>query len=167
MPSRRRIGTLARYSSLTVVASISLVFILVALSQSARAGTQPLYVWGKVVDAAGNPISGASVSVTDIQTSVVRYDSDGTDSAGIYAIDSDFAPSDYNVGDTLRVDVSSTLGPKSNTTVVTQAMDDGMEAIIWVEYDTMIPEFGTAFGAIVAAFAVGLVCLVVLERKRN
>lgn len=108
------------------------------------------------------------MTVTNTRNGVFRTDADGTDSQGIYAIDSDFAPNtDYLVGDTLRVDASSTLGPESNSTVVTQDMNDVQEAIIWVEYGTAIPEFGAAFGTIVAAFAIGLVCLVVLERKRN
>ena len=168
MSSRSRFGSITRYSSLTVAASIFLVFILLALSQPVRAASEPIFVWGKVVDSAGNPISGASVEVWNTRTNVVRTDADGTDSNGIYACDDDFTPpGDYIVGDTLQVNVSSTLGSKSNQTVVTVAMSEAGEAEIWVEYDTAIPEFGTAIGAMVAAFAIGAVSILVLRRKRS
>ena len=146
---------------------IALVFLLLAASGPVQAADNPLYVFGQVTDLAGNPISGASVSVENTRNHVVRTDPDGTNAQGMYGISPDFGTGDYEVGDTLLVTVTCGLGEKQNSTVVTQGMVDLTEAEINVKYSTEIPEFGGLLGVVTITIALGFVAVVLVGRKKK
>jgi len=156
-----------RFIPLALTVLIVLVFVLIAFSRPALAATtNPLFVNGKVMDSANHPVDGAHVVILIVETNAQRTYDTGPD--GSFASYPDFDPNtDYLVGNTLRVTATSALGTKSNETTITQQMNDDMEAIIWVDYDTAIPEFGSFVGFVVSAFAVGAVTLVMLGRRRK
>jgi hypothetical protein len=146
---------------------IALVFLLLAASGPVQAADNPLYVFGKVTDSAGTPISGAAVSVENTRTHVVRTDPDGTNAQGLYGIVPDFGTGDYDVGDTILVTVTCGLGEKQNSTVVTQDMVDFQQAEVNATYGTVIPEFGGLLGVVTITIALGFVAVVLVGRKKK
>jgi len=165
----KRRGLLSQGLSGGIAATFVLILTLVTLSGSVQA--QPadsLFVYGRVVDSADTPISGASVTVSIKDKTAVRSDPDGTDSNGWYAISADFTFStDYVVGDYLIVEASCGLGAQTNQSEITLAVAEAGEALVWVDYTTAIPEFGSTLGLVLATFITGLVAVVVVGKKRT
>ena len=168
MISGAKRGLKGRFISISIAASIVLLFALLVVPRGVTAADMPLTVWGTVKDSAGTPIVGASVSATIVKTGgVTLTDPDGTTTGGIYQIFPDFTPNtEYNAGDTVRVTATCGLGSKSVDHVITIPEAGEGLAFVAIQYDTVIPEFGSSMGLIVATFVAGLVALVVVGKKR-
>ena len=154
-----------RFVSFLSVVALVLVFVLLALSQRVAAGSGPLAVLGKVTDVGGSPISGASILVEIVDKTATLTAT--TNSNGDYYTDPEFSPGDYDVGDKLKVTATSGLGSKTVYHDITSDDESNQMATVNIQYDTAIPEFGSTFGLIVAAFLVGVVAIVVVGRKRT
>lgn len=132
-------------------------------SDSGSAATGPKQVRGFVWDMHWNPVQGANVTVESVKGAVVikTLYVDATDSNGYYTVS--FGPSDWDVGNTLRVtaryDVYSTVNS-------TGAADSPYQ---WVNASLSfaIPEFGSGItaGLTIASFAA--MAVAVMSRRRR
>ena len=157
----------SRCLSLALMVAFVSLFLMLSVPRSATAtGTSSLTIWGYVLDVGDNPVSGASVTVLIVETSATSTDPDGSASNGAYQIDPEFDPSEYSIGNTIRVTAVSSLGTKIVETPVTSDMDTTGLGQVDVKYTTAIPEFGSMYGVLISTFAIGVVVVVVLGRKR-
>jgi hypothetical protein len=143
-----------------------LVAVLFASSAPAAAADFPLTVEGYVYDPVGSLVEGATVTITIVETSKVRVTT--TDSAGYYTTSLDeFAASEYNLGDTIRVVASKNSEIEQNETVVDQVTVDSGSAEVDVHFIYAIPEFGSLTGTVVAMSAIALVGAALFARRRK
>jgi hypothetical protein len=143
-----------------LVALVAIVAIVGHVARPAVSGPVNLTVYGFVKDNAGNPVDGAGVVVTDVQTTASQATT--TDSSGFYIVEFDLAQ--WNVGDTIRVVATFNSVQEENTTT---ASDLGTEQVD-INYTTEIPEFGSVAGSLVAVIAVaGVATLFVWKKPRR
>ena len=125
--------------------------------------TGPLTVYGFVYDLAGQPLEGASIVVTIVETSSTAYAT--TAANGAYQAEPDIPQTGYDVGNTIRVVATLDSHQQQNSTLVTQAMvDDGL-ARVDVHYTYEIPEFGGVLGVVFVFVVVAAVAVAVLGKK--
>lgn len=139
-----------------------------ALTFSSRVATAapigPLIILGTVYDSAGNPLEGAHLVVTDLNTLV----SDSTDSmsGGFYTL-SIPGGGGWDIGDTIQVVATSPGEDEKTVTQVVPADAESSGMTIDVHFGTAIPQFGTTIGMAVAAGLVGVVAVVTVGVRRQ
>jgi len=126
------------------------------------AGTGPLTVWGYVYDFSGQPLQGANVVVTVVETGFSTSGVTGSD--GKYQGSPDLNATDYSNGDTIRVVANYNSNTQANTSLV---VDDPGVMQIDVKYTYEVPEFGTLLGFLVAAALVGMIAIYSVSKRRG
>jgi hypothetical protein len=159
-----RRGTSSKFVSASVIASLSLCVLILAVP-TVRADNSPLSVYGWVYDSGGLPVEGAAVLVLIVETSHTRYAT--TDADGLYSTSSDFNSTDYAVGNTIRVYATYNSEVVQNQTTVTLEMSTGGIAQVDVHFTYEIPEFGSLTGTVVAMSGVALVGAAFFARRRK
>jgi len=129
---------------------------------SVMAALGPKIVQGYVNDTVGNPLEGALVTVEiDAQgTGTVRdTQTDTTGSDGYYMVS--FAPSNWDIGDTIHVTATYDTNQQSNQTVA----NDSTSQQVNVKFGFAIPEFSNLFGLVATLAAV--VCVANLRIRHG
>jgi len=124
----------------------------------------PLTVAGHVYDLAGQPLEGANVVVTIVETGGTA--SGVTDSTGAYVAQPDIPVDKYDLGNTIRVVATYNSAQETVNVPVNQSIHDYGIATIDVHYTYEIPEFGSGLGLAFALVAVAAVGFVLVGRKR-
>ena len=74
---------------------------------------------------------------------------------------------EYDVGHTIRVDVTYNSVPTSESVIVTTTMETTGLAQVDVHYLTEIPEFGSFAGVAVASIAVGAIAMLSMRKRKS
>ena len=151
-----------RNAAVPLLAVGMLLTLAVVSTTNATAGTGPLTILGYVYDNMGNPLEGASVVVTNEDTSATF--STSTDESGYYQ--DDFESNQWYVGDRVRVDVTYMSAEATNYTDITEDHSADSFAQVDVHYLTEIPEFGSFVGVVVASIAIGTVALFSMRKRK-
>jgi len=126
----------------------------------------PLTVWGYVYDFSGQPLQGANVVVTVVESGATS--SGVTDFDGKYQASPEFtANSEYDIGNTIQVVASYNSNEQVNTSTVPIDIDDTGLLQVDVHYTYEVPEFGTILGFLVAAGLVGLIAIYSVSKRKG
>lgn len=123
----------------------------------------PLSVYGYVYDMGGQPLEGATVVVTILESGATATDTTGPD--GSYVADPDIPADKYDLGYTIQVVATYNSNQQSTSVLVDQDMHDFGVAQVDVHYTYEIPEFGSIVGLAFAMVAVCVVALLVIGRR--
>jgi hypothetical protein len=129
---------------------------------SVMAASGPKIVQGYVNDTVGTPLEGALVTVEIAAqgTGIVRdTQTDTTGSDGYYMVS--FAPSNWDIGDTIHVTATYDTNQQLNQTVA----NDSASQQVNVNFGFAIPEFSSLFGLVAALVAV--VCVANLRIRHG
>jgi len=157
------------FASVMAILSPVCLLLIVAIvpihvgSRASVAAVGPLAVYGWVnYTAAGGPVDGANVVVT-IYNGLIpgATQTVATDSSGVYFLT--FAPSDYNVGNTVNVNASKGVY-YSNVSVV---ILDEFPLDINLNFSTQIPELGGTAMILLTVSAVGMMVVVYARKRRS
>jgi len=119
-------------------------------------------IFGYITDDAGNPLMGASVSVTIIHGEItIVTKATVTDANGYYAIT--LEPGQWEAGFTIQLTIQ--YGTAQET--VTAPCDGSTSQEVDYQYPYEIPQFGSLIGFLVAGLLVGIVAVVLLKRGRK
>ncbi len=156
-----------KVASAFAVFMVGLLIVMVSVPESASAAEPgPLYVSGNVWDSNGDPVIGASCTITDVTTDlsygpVLSVYVDAEHAQYEIFIDQD----DWTTGDSFRVDVTYGATTGFNEGV---APDHGFPFLqLDVTLSDAIPEFGTTLGASIAACLIGAVAIVAVGRPKK
>ena len=154
--------------SLAIMTTVSVLATSAVIPDAARhvaAGTAPLTVYGYVTDLNKSPVEGATVNITIVESGAFRTVT--TDSNGSYStLGDEFAPSDYQVDDTILVTARYSSFEASNTTTIDEYVDTTGIAQVDVRFTVEIPEFGGPIGLLVAAsFMIGMFVIAARSRR--
>jgi hypothetical protein len=129
--------------------------------------TGPLTVWGYVYDFSGQPLEGANVVVTVVESGATSSGVTGSD--GKYQASPEFtANSEYDIGNTIQVVASYNSNVQANTSTVPVDIDDiGGLMQVDVHYTYEVPEFGAILGFIVAGVLVGMIAIFAVSKRRS
>ena len=122
----------------------------------------PLTIFGYVYDLEGQPLEGASVVVTIVETSATATGSTGAD--GRYQA-SEIDSSGYDLGFTIHVVATYNSAQESIDVLVDQDMHDFGIGQVDVQYTYEIPEFGGGLGFALVLVVVCAIALVMLGRR--
>lgn len=125
--------------------------------------TGPLTVWGYVYDLGGQPLEGANVVVTIVESGATASGTTGSD--GRYQAVPDITADKYDLGYTIQVVATYNSAQQSTSVPVDQDMHDFGIAQVDVHYTYEIPEFGGVVGLAFAMLAVCVVALLVIGRR--
>lgn len=157
-------SVLAR-SSKCLFAVLLTVFLIggmtILVPSRASAANFDLLVYGYVTDSLGAPVQGASVVVEDLTTHLTYPGS--SDEFGEYMID--IPAANWAPGDSLHVTATFGSTAGSHDGVAPPELTGQVE--IDVQLSEAIPEFGSSFGALLAACLVGVVAVVTVGKRKQ
>ena len=99
------------------VVGISIVLVAIGLMAAVSALQDPYPLHGYVLDKAGNAVSGANVTFTNLNTGEAIYD-DTSPSSGWYSTDAGNFPSGYQDGQVIQY--HTVFGEYTNTTTMSK-----------------------------------------------
>jgi hypothetical protein len=152
-------------ATLLVIGVVLSVPLYLELTHVADAATQPKIVWGYVYDEAGQPLAGATVTVTmKYGTGTTRSEitADPTESDGYYMVT--FETNQWEEGDTIEVSAMKSGGEVATNSTGATPANAGDQQIDIHFSEIVIPEFGNAL-AVVPAFGAIVVFLLIGNRK--
>jgi len=156
-----------RAAPAVVAVALSLMALIAAAPQaSAGDGLKIVRCW--IWDDAANNVTGALVVVSIIapDTSVRATDSELSDENGWYSLQ--FGPSDWYIGDTIRV-VCTYSGNQEMEEVAAGSSASSPYQYVNITFPFEIPQFGSILGTMVTIGAVGMIgaVFVVYSRRRK
>ncbi len=156
-------GKMGRCLLLSSIAAMLLLVIALDTSDPADAGTGPKTVWGWVKDSEGTPIEDilVTVNIRDTEYAIRSTLQDTTVEGGYYTVT--FPLDEWYVGDTVEVVVSYMGDQEIETKLIT---GEGSEEVN-VQFEFVIPQFGSMLGFALAAGFVAVVAIVALKRRKN
>ena len=153
---------------MTMLLAIAAMLAIVSVApKTVSAGDVPFSVFGVVTDSSGDPVNGATVTVT-MTHGAQTYTRQGlTDynalwGDGYYYLE--FETNQWDAGDIF--DVLAEYGSIQEPVNDNVATVDGY-AEVNVQFTSAIPEFGSIIGFFVAAGLISCVALVGIGRRRN
>jgi hypothetical protein len=123
----------------------------------------PLTIAGHVYDLAGQPLEGATVVITVVETGATT--SGTTNALGAYTAMPDIPMDKYDLGYTLRAVATYNSAQETVNVIVDQDMHDFGLAVIDIHYTYEIPEFGSGIGLAFAFVAIAAIAVVLLGRR--
>jgi len=154
---------MARSVALVSMALITIVALsMTASEQAVAANIGPKAVSGIVYDSGGDPLPGASVTVTVVNNTThlqTFVDSAFSDGDGFYTVT--IAPNTWDAGDTIEVTATFGGDQATNSTLA----DGEPFQTIDVQFSLAIPQFGSWIGLAAAGGLIAAVAIVFLRKR--